>query len=130
MARMKNAKRPPDLSMEKEIGTILVIRLKALGDIALSLPIVRSLRKGFPRARIFYLCRREYAEVLAGETSVDRVIVMPDGIWRQMSMIRSLRRMKIDMTLDLLCSPRTANITFLTGSRVRIGMEVGRHAWC
>ena len=130
MARMKNAKRPPDLSMEKEIGTILVIRLKALGDIALSLPIVRSLRKGFPRARIFYLCRREYAEVLAGETSVDRVIVMPDGIWRQMSMIRSLRRMKIDMTLDLLCSPRTANITFLTGSRVRIGMDVGRHVWC
>ncbi|MCK4349575.1 MAG: glycosyltransferase family 9 protein [Candidatus Krumholzibacteria bacterium] len=130
MARIKTAKRPPDLSVEKEIGTILVIRLKALGDIALSLPIVRSLRKGFPRARIFYLCKRQYAEVLAGETSVDRVIVLPDGLGRQISMIRSLRRMKIDMTLDLLCSPRTANITFLTGSRIRIGMDVGRHAWC
>ncbi len=130
MAGMKSAKGPPDLSAEKKIGAILVIRLKALGDIALSLPIVRALRRSFAEARILYLCRREYAEVLAGEASVDEVIVLPDGLWRQLQMILSLRRMKIDVTLDLLGSPRTANITFLTGSRIRIGMDVGRQAWC
>ncbi len=126
---MKEAKGLPDLSVEKEIDTILVIRLKALGDISLSLPIVRALRKSFSKAQILYVCMRQYAEVLAGEASVDSVIVLPDGILRQLSMIRSFRRMKIDMTLDLLGSPRSANITFLTGSRIRIGIDVGRHRW-
>ena len=130
MARVKSEKGPPDLSVETGIGVILVIRLKALGDIALSLPIVRALRGSFPRARIIYLCRREYAEVLEGEASVDQVIILPEGLWRQLMMIRSLRRMKIDMTLDLLGSPRTANVTFLTGSRIRIGMDVGRQTCC
>ena len=95
MARVKSEKGPPDLSVETGIGVILVIRLKALGDIALSLPIVRALRGSFPRARIIYLCRREYAEVLEGEASVDQVIILPEGLWRQLMMIRSLRRMKI-----------------------------------
>jgi ADP-heptose:LPS heptosyltransferase len=130
MAGMRRAKNPPDLSMEKEIRSILVVRLKALGDIALSLPIVRALRNHFPDAEMRYLCRKQYAEALAGEASVDDIVTLPDGAWNQLLMIRELRRRGIDLTLDLLGSPRTANITFLTGSRIRIGMDVGRHSWC
>lgn len=127
---MTEEKGPPDLSREKGIRTILVIRLKALGDIALSLPIVRALKDGLPRSRIYYLCREPFAEALAGESSVDRIVVLPDGLFDQLRLLRSLRSMKPDMTLDLISSPRSAYISVFSGSRIRIGMDVGRHRWC
>ena len=127
---MKSRDRLPDLSKVGGVGSILVVRLKALGDIALSLPIPRALRERFPHARIAYLCWERYAEALKGEDSIDEVVPLREGFLRQLGMMAALRRMRFDVAIDLLGSPRSALITFATGARIRIGMDVGRHAWC
>lgn len=127
---MISSGRFPDLSRVENIGSILIVRLKALGDIALSLPVPRALRRRYPGARISYLCREQYAETLKGEPSLDEVLGLGSGFRAQVGMIARLRAERYDLALDLLGSPRSALMTFLTGARVRIGMDVGRHNWC
>ncbi len=127
---MIRSARLPDLSGVDGIEKILIVRLKALGDIVLSLPIPRALRRRFPGARISYLCREQYAEALRGEYSLDEVIGLRKGFGEQVRMVMRLRRERFDLAIDLLSSPRSALMTFLTGAGTRVGMDVGRHNWC
>ncbi len=127
---MKRKDRLPDLSGVDGIESILIVRLKALGDIVLSLPVPRALRERYPEAHIMYLCREGYAEALKGEGSIDEVIPLRRGILSQISTMAKLRRRRIDLAIDLLGSPRSALITLATSARIRIGMDVGRHTWC
>ncbi len=109
--------------------SILVVRLKALGDIVLSIPVVRALRAGFPEARIRYLCRERYADALAGVTELDGVLRLPEGAAAQLSLALGLRRDRTDCVIDLLGSPRSAALARLTGAAIRIGMDTGRRNW-
>jgi ADP-heptose:LPS heptosyltransferase len=118
------------LSEMPDVRSILVVRLQALGDIVLSLPIVYALRESFPRARIGYLCRPQYAEALSGVATIDDVLVLPKGDLRQGALALALRGKKTDCVIDLIGTPRSARFTFLTGARIRIGMDTGRRNWC
>lgn len=116
----------PNLSSVGGIESILVVRLKALGDIVLSLPVVFALRETFPAARIAYLCRAQYAEALAGATGLDEVLELPSSFLAQGRFALELRRRRFDLALDLLSSPRSAWISAFTGARLRVGMDTGR----
>jgi heptosyltransferase-1 len=130
MGMIGGSARLPDLSAVDDVRSILIVRLKALGDIVLSFPIVTALRKRFPEADLMYLCWEQYAEALSGDTDLDEVIILPENLSEQISLLKKLRRRRIDLVLDLLGSPRSALITLATGARIRIGMDVGRHRWC
>ena len=120
---------PPDLS-RREVRSIVVVRLKALGDITLSLPVVYALRGRYPHARIRFLCRPRYAEALRGVRELDGIMALPDGAFRQMALALKLKRERVDCVIDLLGSPRSALLTFLTGATLRIGMDTRRRNWC
>lgn len=120
----------PDITRLDGMDSILIVRLFALGDIVLTLPLVREMRNVFPRAWIGYLCRRSFAEALAGETGLDEVLALEAGLASQARMVSRLRRRKIDLAIDLLSSPRSALLTRLSGARTRIGMATGRRDWC
>jgi ADP-heptose:LPS heptosyltransferase len=119
----------PDLSAY-DARSILIVRLKALGDIALSLPVVYALRARYPSARIRYLCRRQYAEALSGVHELDEVLTLPPNATRQVSLAVRLKREQVDCVIDLLGSPRSAFLTYLTGAAMRIGMDTKRRNWC
>jgi ADP-heptose:LPS heptosyltransferase len=120
------ASRLPALASMPGIDSILVVRLKALGDIVLSLPIVYALRETFPAARIAYLCRPQYAEALSGVRALDEVFTLPSSLFAQGTLALRLRSRRFDCVIDLLGSPRSAILAFLTGARIRIGMDTGR----
>ena len=118
------------IHIEKSSPSILVIRLKALGDIVLSMPLLNSLRRTFPESRIDYLCLKGYGEALDGNPDTDRVIEFDKGMLSQARVMLELRKRKYDLVLDLISSPRSAVITFFTGADIRVGMDVGRHNFC
>lgn len=129
MAGVNGAAPVVDLA-RMEPRSILVVRFKALGDIVLSLPIVRALRARFPRATIRYLCRPAYAEALAGVRELDGVLRLPAGALDEARFALRLRSERIDCAIDLLGSPRSAVLTLLAGARARVGMRTRRHDWC
>lgn len=120
----------PDITTLGPIGSILIVRLFALGDIVLTLPLVRELRRAFPGAWIGYLCRGRFAEALGGNTGIDEVLPLGPRFAEQAGMVGRLRRRRIDVALDLLGSPRSALLTRFSGAKTRIGMRTGRRDWC
>jgi len=56
---------------------ILVIALRRLGDVLLSTPLIRSVRRAWPDAHIDTLVFADTAGILEGNPDIDRVIAMP-----------------------------------------------------
>ncbi len=56
---------------------ILVVALRRLGDVLLTTPLVRSLRRAWPDARIDMLVFADTAPILAGNPDIDTVIEAP-----------------------------------------------------
>lgn len=52
---------------------ILIIRFSSIGDIVLTTPVVRALKKQWPEAQIHYLVKKQYAMVLAGNPYIDKL---------------------------------------------------------
>jgi ADP-heptose:LPS heptosyltransferase len=59
---------------------VLLWKIGALGDVVMTTPLVRQLRRGLPDARIDYLVGRSFKAVLEGNPHLDRVLEFDDGV--------------------------------------------------
>lgn len=85
---------------------ILVIRLSAIGDILLTTPILRLLRAYCPQARIDFLTKAAYHDLIRAHPCVDRVLLVPpqQGLHQT---LQALRQTPYDMVLDVHRTLRT-----------------------
>lgn len=67
------------LSHTQALKKILVIRRDNIGDLVLTTPLLRSLRKQLPSAQIDLLTNSYCAPVLNGNTDVDQVLIYEKG---------------------------------------------------
>lgn len=100
---------------------ILVTRLRFLGDIVMTTPVVEALKERYPGSQIYYLAGSAYADVLEGNPFLEGIIRMGDGAASYAGTVRMLRSMKFAAALDLFYNPATANLLLLSGIPVRIG---------
>jgi heptosyltransferase-3 len=56
---------------------ILVVALRRLGDVLLTTPLIRSLRRAWPDATLDVLVFADTAGILEGNPDIDRVVTMP-----------------------------------------------------
>jgi lipopolysaccharide heptosyltransferase II len=113
---------------------ILLIRLRLIGDVVFTTPVIRALRRAYPHARLSYLVERSAAPVVKGNPYLDEVIVVarPRGMARMIEDVRlgfALRRRKFDVVIDLHGGPRSSMLTLLSGAPQRIGYEIPGRTW-
>jgi len=100
-----------------------VIKLRAVGDVILSTPVLPNLRAAFPDARIDFLVERSCRDAVEGNEAVDRVIAFDKRGMNGARMLLELRRARYDMVIDLFGNPRSALMTFASGARYRVGYD-------
>ena len=105
----------------ENINRILVIKLRAIGDVLLSTPVVQNLHDHFPLAQIDFLTDKFAAEVVIGNPWVSNVLTFDRKNDSSVGMIRQVREKKYDLIIDLFSNPRSAIITRLSGARFRAG---------
>lgn len=105
---------------------ILVTRLRYLGDVIITTPVLSALKKRYPSAEIHYLAEARYAPVLYENPFLDRVIELSPGLVSSASVIRTLRKGNFLAALDLFYNPRSALLLYLSGVPVRVG---GSRRW-
>ena len=113
---------------------VLLIRLRLIGDVVLSTPVIRALRRAFPDARLTYLVERDAAAVVAGSPDLDRIVVVERrrGVRRVLDDLRlawQLRRERYDVVIDMHGGPRSSWLTFATGAPQRIGYDMPGRQW-
>jgi len=113
---------------------ILLIRLRLIGDVVFTTPLVAALKEAFPDSRLTYLVEPHAAPVIAGNPHLAEVIVVPRtrGISRMIGDLRlakTLRSRKFDVAIDLHGGPRSSWLTWATGARQRIGYDIQGRSW-
>jgi lipopolysaccharide heptosyltransferase II len=110
------------------------VRLRLIGDVAFTTPILRALRRRFPDAHIAYLVEPSAAPVVAGNPHINELLVIPkrSGFARlrdDFAMARHLRREHFDVALDLHGGPRAAFLAWASGAPMRIGYSITGRSW-
>ncbi len=100
---------------------ILVTRLRYLGDVILTTPVIDALRECFPEAEIWYMAEPPHSEILERHPGLAGIVEAGRGASATLSTILRIRRLRFAAALDLFYNPRSANILRLSGIPVRIG---------
>lgn len=105
----------------------LIIRLSAIGDCILTMPLACALRDAFPNAWIGWVAEKAGAQLLHHHPALDEVIVVPKGILRSPSKLwdarARLRSLHVDTTLDPQGLLKSGALAWLTGAKQRIGFQ-------
>lgn len=75
---------------------ILVVSNTGLGDTILGIPAIKSLRKSFPDIRITFLVNKKMFSLFDGLDFVDDYLLYERGFFKQLVLIKQLRKKKID----------------------------------
>lgn len=105
---------------------ILLSRMKFIGDVVLTTPIIRSVRNACPDARISYMADKNAVSLLDHNPYLDEIIPFDFSkptVLEQPRVAWHLRRSRFDMAIDLFGNPRSALLTYLSGAKMRVGPE-------
>ena len=91
---------------------ILIIRLSSLGDIVLSTPIPRLLKKKFPKSDIHFITKKNFCSIYNYNINVDKVIEFNDNLFE---VISKLKNENYDLIIDLHNNLRSNYIKFMLG---------------
>ena len=93
--------------------SIAVLRLSSLGDVVLTLPVVRALRAAWPGARLHYWVKEEYADIVRFDAAVDHVRVLERDARRLEDIVSMSAELEdCDLIVDLHGNSRTRVLTF------------------
>ncbi|BCS34651.1 ADP-heptose--LPS heptosyltransferase [Luteitalea sp. TBR-22] len=112
---------------------VLLVRLRLIGDVVFTTPVIGALRRALPDAHLSYLIEPAAAPVVRHHPGLDEVILAPRTRgWRRLRddwrLGTQLRRERYDVVLDLHGGPRASLLTWLSRAPRRIGFDVqGRH---
>ena len=113
--------------MENKFKNILLTRLKYIGDIVLTTPLIRTLRDRFPGAYIAYLGEKKGVSLLEENPYLDEIIPVDfsrNAFLEQLRLMPLLYRKRFDLVIDLYCNPRSAILSYATGAPVRVGGDL------
>lgn len=105
-----------------EVKNILCIKPRGIGDIVLSTIVLENLKDHFPAAEIHYLTE-EFAKLsVANNPLVAKVLTYEKNEFI-LSVIHKIRKQKYDLIFDFWSNPKTAQITFFSGAKYRVGFS-------
>ena len=124
---MWNLRKTRDLSLSKQIQKrVLISRPDRLGDVVLSTPLPREIKKAFPDSFVAVMVRNYTKPVFENNPYVDEIITVDDFLSKQKgsfrTMVKKLRTLKFNYALMLLPNERINYLLFFTGIKTRVGV--------
>jgi len=89
------------------LAKFLIIRFSSIGDIVLTTPVIRCLRKKFPDAQIHFLTKQSFKNIIASNPYVDKIHTLGDSFEL---MLHELKTEEYDYIIDLHHNLRTLRI--------------------
>lgn len=116
---------------------ILIVQLARLGDVFMTWPVTRALKRKYPNAEIHFLARKKFAQALIGLESVDQVHFLPtEEIFRPIfenggdvvgaltevnRFVEEMKSFGFDQVINLTFSPVSSYLTHaLSGAQTTV----------
>jgi lipopolysaccharide heptosyltransferase II len=113
---------------------ILMVRLRPIGDVVFTTPLVSALRRHYPEAHLTYVVEPDAAPVVEGNPHINELLVAPRSrglsrIGDDLAIARRLAKGRYDVAIDLHGGPRSAWLTWASRARRRIGYTIAGRSW-
>jgi ADP-heptose:LPS heptosyltransferase len=113
---------------------ILLVRLRPIGDVVFTTPLLSALRRHDPDVHLAYVVEPISAPVVEGNPHINELIVAEknQGLSRvagDVAMARRLARGHFDIAIDLHGGPRSAWLTWASRARRRLGYTITGRSW-
>ncbi len=117
--------------LRRDITRILVIQIRAIGDVVLTTPVLPVLKRHFPEARIDFLTGKGIGSILRGLPEVHEVLEITPyaGIAEVWEMIREVRSRNYDLVIDYQGTNTPALIAYFSRAPYRLGWQRVRRRW-
>lgn len=111
--------------------SIVLIRLRSLGDTVLATPAFSMLRRAVPDARIHVAMDDRFAELLDDQPHIDGVLRIKHraGVLGKSRLLMQIRALKPNLCLDMHGGSTAAWLTALSGAAWRVGFAHFRQSW-
>jgi ADP-heptose:LPS heptosyltransferase len=93
---------------------ILIIRFSSIGDIVLTTPVVRVLRKKYPNADIRFVTKKQFSELVSPNPFLDGVFCLEDGL---KALASELKVFSPNLVVDLHHNLRTRILKTIVGGK-------------
>jgi heptosyltransferase-1 len=115
---------------------VLIIRTSAIGDVVFASPFAYALKQTYPTAKLAWLVEPGIHDLLAGDPTIDELIIWPRaewvGLWREgryrelwqrvSRFRRELHARQFDLAIDLQGLLKSGLLTWMSGAKRRIGL--------
>lgn len=112
------------------IGSILILRYDKIGDMVVTIPVVRVLKDRMPGVRLAVLGSESNIGVLDGETAVDNRFVLYRNPLKLVSELVQMRAMHFDVVLNFIFNRTTSGAlisNFVSPKGVKVGQGAERY---
>ncbi|MBN2000459.1 glycosyltransferase family 9 protein [candidate division KSB1 bacterium] len=123
----------------RHIDKILIIKLRAIGDVVLSTIVLDNIRAAYPEARIDFLTDDICKEVVLGNPILNNVLSYERKTISRMTILGKLikdikflsliRNQNYDLVIDYFGNPRSAIMTWLSNAWKRVGYDFRIRRW-
>ncbi len=123
------------------IRSILLFKLRYIGDVLLTTPAIRLLRSAYPSAHVTMVVNLGTEDVLKHNPHVNEVVTIDrDRIERagpftrmayELSLLKRLRSRRADLAIDFDSGERAGFLSLLSGAALRVGFrrKTGLRRW-
>ncbi|MGQ9618801.1 MAG: glycosyltransferase family 9 protein [Candidatus Aminicenantia bacterium] len=120
MEKRNTANRQIDLNRIKKL---LIVRLRMIGDVIMTTPSLKILRRALPETKIYYVVEPPQDEILRGNPDLDELLIIKRKahFLELLKFIKRLRAENFDLAIDFHGGPRASLITFLSGASLKVG---------
>jgi heptosyltransferase I len=120
--------------LPKPLRSILLIRLGAIGDVVQTLPVVEQLKLNYPEAQIYWVIEEKSYPIVKHHPGI-KFILFPKKKIFQINLFAALyharkfgielKKLRLDLALDLQGLFKTGFLAWLSGAKLRVGYHSG-----
>jgi len=121
-------------AIPSSFNSIVVIQSHLIGDLIMAIPLLKTLKKTYPGAKVILLANEFAHDLLKGAPFVDEIVTIKfpwatydyslHNIRNLLKAIILLRKRKIDLAIDAQIDMRNALLMFLIGAKRRLGYAI------
>jgi heptosyltransferase-3 len=110
---------------------VLFVQLRRIGDVLLGTPAVRAVAAKFPNAHIDFVAEPPADEAMWGNPHIERLLVAPrgNGVRDWLRFVAEIRERDYDWAIDYFSNPRSAQFTYFSGAKIRVGLDRRGRRW-